>query len=350
MPRALFRDRLGVETGGRLLLDCDAPKGWRGRSPATATSAEHPGTALRWEGDFFEVLEARPLGGEAVRYVLAPWDERHAMRVVESYDAGTEAARELERADVARRSGRHVTLLLVAPLAGSLPGHVQERLESEYNVPARRLTFASALPLWILGWVSLILLLASSIGGENSLPLPVPAFGVYLLAESTARLAVCVLQGRPIGTLVGTLLYEAWRHLGRAAERARGRPVAPEKAIWDVDVEAERRALDRYRMLEPFAGLLPVDDQVRLAERFGFDGIRWGRIGAIFLLVMFGPFAVTSVLGAFVVFEPPDLWRIPLLGGIALEQILRLRKLASGRLAPSVFGLLVRPFARPLVV
>lgn len=220
MPRALGRDRLGVETGGRLLLDCDVPKGWRPRSPATATSAEHPGTALRWEGELFEVLEARSLGGEAVRYVLAAWDERHAMRIVETYSAETEAARAAESADVARRSDRHVFILRVAPLVGSLPGHVQEFFEREYNVPARRLSLASALPLWVLGWISLILLLASAIGGAGSVPPPILVFGVYILPESTARLVVCVLQGRPIGTLVGTLLYEAWRLLGGLRPRA----------------------------------------------------------------------------------------------------------------------------------
>ncbi len=349
MPRALGRDRLGVEAGGRLLLDCVAPKGWRGRSPATPTSTEHPGSAVRWEEAFFEVLEVRPLGGETVRYVLAPWDDRHAMRVVETYSEDAEAARSLERDDVARRSDRHVYVLLVAPFAGCLPGHVQERLEHDYNVPARLLSLASALPLWVAGWFSLILLLAASVTGGSSLPTPLLVFGVYLLAESTARLVVCVLQGRPIGTLGGTLLYEAWRHLGRAKALAEGRPVPKEKAVWDVDPDASRDLLDRYHVLEPAAGLLPVDDQVLLAERFGFDGLRWGKTGAIFLLVMFGPLAAASVLGALSVFEISDIPKLAVFGGIVAEQVARLRKLAAGRLAPSVLGLLVRPFAGPLL-
>ena len=210
MPRAVGRDRLGVETAGQVLLDCDAPKGWRPRVSATPTSAEHPGTAVAWEGEFFEVLEARPRGS-GVQYVLAPWDERHAMRVVATYSEETEAARAGERSDAALRADRHVYLLLMAPLVGSLPGHVQDRLELEYNVPARLLSLSSALPQWILGWIALIFLLAGMLGGGAVLPLPVLLFGVYLLGESSARLAVCVAQGRPIGTPVGTLLYEAWR-------------------------------------------------------------------------------------------------------------------------------------------
>ena len=130
------------------------------------------------------------------------------MRVVEAYSEEAEAGRGSERADAARRSDRHVGILLVAPLVGSPPGARPGAARNEYNVPARRLSLASALPLWILGWIALILLLASSFGGAGALPTPVLVFGVYLLAESTARLAVCLLQGRPIGTLAGTVLYE----------------------------------------------------------------------------------------------------------------------------------------------
>jgi len=345
MPRAVGRDRLGVETAGQVLLDCDAPKGWRPRESATPTSAEHPGTAVSWEGEFFEVLEVRPRGS-GVRYVLAPWDERHAMRVVAAYSEESEIARARERADIAARADRHVYILLVAPLAGSLPAHVQERLEREYHVSARYLSLASALPLWIAGWIALILLFAAGIGRARSLPLPVLVFGVYLLAESSARLVVCVAQGRPIGTLVGTLLYEAWR---RAKALAVGTPLPKEKAVWDVESDATQDVLDRYHVLEPFAGLLSVDDQACLVERFGFDSHRWGRVEAIFLLVMFGPLAIASVWGALSAFEAVDIPRVAVFGGIAFEQIVRLRKLAAGRLAPSVLGVFVRPFARKLL-
>jgi hypothetical protein len=271
------------------------------------------------------------------------------MRVVEAYSEEAEAERGRERADAARRSDRHVYVLLAAPLAGSLPEEVQERLEAAYNVPARFLSLSSALPLWVLGWVALVLLLATSIPGVGSIPTPVLFFGVYLLAESSARLVVCVLQGRPIGTLVGTLLYEAWRRLGHATSRAGERPLAPETPAGGSEPGAARDALDRYHVLEPAAGLLPVDDQVRLAETFGFDGVRWGRTGAIFLLVMFGPLAVASVHGAISVFELSDIPKIAIFGGVAVEQVVRLRKLAAGRLAPSVLGVLVRPFAKPLL-
>ena len=290
----------------------------------------------------------RSAPGAAVQYVLSLWDDRHAMRIVEAYSVEAEAEREAGRADAARRSDRHVYAHLAAPLLGCLPGHVQERLEREVNVPAARLSLASALPLWVLGWVAFIFLMVSALVGGSTVPTPLLVFGVYLLAESTARLAVCVVQGRAIGTLVGTLLYEVWRSLGRAKARVEGREVPKERSVFEVESDGAQDVLDRYHVLEPAAGLLPAADQALLAERFGFDPIRWGRVSAIFLLVMFGPLAVASVLGALVVFQAGDLPRIAIFGGIVAEQIVRLRRLRAGAVAPSVLGVLVRPFARPL--
>jgi hypothetical protein len=86
-------------------------------------------------------------------------------------------------------------------------------------VPARHLSLASALPQWIVGWIALILLFASALGGESAVPFPALLFGVYLLGESSARLAVCVAQGRPIGSVLGTLGWEAWRRAKAAAAR-----------------------------------------------------------------------------------------------------------------------------------
>jgi hypothetical protein len=227
----LGRDRIAGVREGKLLLSCAEPKGWRARVPKTATSAEHPGTCVRWEEQLFEVedLETRAEGIHT--YTLARWDERHAIRVIATYDAETEAERIKETRAANRRVEGHTALLLAAPFVGCLPAPVQERFEHEYSVRASTMSLASALPLWILGWISLILLLASSVGGAVSFPTPVLAFGVYLLVESTARLAVALLQGRAIGTVAGTLLYEVWRFSRRGRDRSRGHAVPPEKSV-----------------------------------------------------------------------------------------------------------------------
>jgi hypothetical protein len=215
MPRPIGRDRIADAREGTVVLACAEPKGWRARSPEGPTAAEHPGTCVRWEDELFEVqrLEIRADGSHL--YTLAHWDERHAIRVLERYDERAEAERAVEKRAAVRRVEGRTALLLAAPLVGSLPASVQERLEQEYNVRGWVLTLASAVPLWIFGWISLILLFASSIGGAATVRTPVLVLGVYFLAESSARLSVCVPQGRPIGTPLGALLYEVWRRFGK---------------------------------------------------------------------------------------------------------------------------------------
>src|SRR5713226_6533586 len=114
-------DTIEPQKDGTFLLECPIPKGWIGRRPGTQTSAEHPGTAVRWEEHVLEVLQATPGAHGGMRYRLAPWDGRHAIRVVCGYDA--EAEEEHSREQSGRLSGirkRRITLLL-APLAGLLP-------------------------------------------------------------------------------------------------------------------------------------------------------------------------------------------------------------------------------------
>src|SRR5258706_14728990 len=113
MPRAYGSDRLEARPDGRLVLTCTAPKGWEARRPKTPTSVEHPGTAVRWEEEFFEVVAVERAGETSVAYVLAAWDEVHVFRVVDTYDEAAEARRAAERRDTAsRRSRRRISLAL----------------------------------------------------------------------------------------------------------------------------------------------------------------------------------------------------------------------------------------------
>ena len=80
-------DRVELLAGGRVRLACASTKGWTPRRTKTATSPEHPGTAVSWDGGVFEVLEADADRSGGVAYVLAPWEDRHTVRVFERYDA-----------------------------------------------------------------------------------------------------------------------------------------------------------------------------------------------------------------------------------------------------------------------
>ena len=174
--------------------------------------------------------------------------------------------------------------------------------------------------------------------------------GHYLFAESAARIAIALAQGRGIGTVAGTVLYELWRFTRRGLDRARGRNVEPEKSFFEVEPsDPWEEEFDRFHLLEPALSFLKPGEQASLATRFGFDGLKWGRISALFLLVAVGPFAVSALLGFLIVPRASDLFLLALAGGLSIEQVLRLRKVAARKPAPSILGFLVRPAARRLL-
>src|SRR5438132_1284091 len=97
MAGAFGRDALEKGSDGSTILVAPRSKGWIARRPATLTTSEHPGTAVAWGEEVFEVVEASPGVDGSVRYRLSPWGDRHAIRVVETYDAASEQAREAEQ-------------------------------------------------------------------------------------------------------------------------------------------------------------------------------------------------------------------------------------------------------------
>ena len=231
MPRAFGSDRLETGPDGAPLLVCRVTKNWSGRTSATRTSAEHPGTAVRWEDELYEVLEVAVLPSGEIGYRLASWDERHTIRTLQAYGQEAEAAREAERRDMSRRVASRRISIALALLAGHLPGSVQERLENEFAVSATTLTAVSAAPLFLGGAFCTIWLLISAFaglagagGGVALLPFPVLLVGAYFFIESSLRLVVALVQGRPVGSVPGTLLYEAWLRGAHRFWRSRAKP------------------------------------------------------------------------------------------------------------------------------
>lgn len=344
--RAFGADRLEAGEGGQIWLVCAAPKSWLPRQDKTLTRAEYPGTAVDWQGAVFEVLRAQPLADGGMRYCLAPWAERHAIRRMERYDAASEADRRAESADRRDRVRRRRLSILLAPLLGFLPGAVQKAMESEFGAPAVAMTVSSALPLFVIGFLGLFRQLtmgALVLPGILAPPLPL---ALYLFAESALRLGSAFATGEPMGSLPVVLAYEAWRE-ARAASRPP--PPAP-AAVESPPSDAERDALDRFRMLEPLLALLTRPEQDLLARRFGFEPIRWGKFTTGVLLLVAGGNAAVSLMnlaaGAFGTAD--SLW-LPIGGLLTLEQIRRWRRLKAGIPSGSVLGALVRPLAKRLL-
>lgn len=344
MTRAFGDDQVETRADGSRVLICSQPKGWHARSDGSQTRAEHPGTAVRWDDAMFEVVEATPLFERGVRYVLVAWDVRHAIRVVRDYDEAAEAARRCEAAEHRSGAGKRRLSIFLAALAGHLPARVQERMEGGFGAPARAMTVASALPLFVIGVLGILGRLIALTGGGEFLPAFAahPIVCAWLAVESGIRLGVAFLLAEPIGSVAGTIAWEAWR-------LARGAPA--EKGWRGAPATSEQAARDRFHMLEPLLALLSADEQEVLERRFGFDPLLWGRRSVRLLAFIGGINAFLSYghwLAGGSTFE--DL--IWFVGGTALsiEQFRRRRVIASGRPAGSVLGGLVRPMARRLLV
>jgi len=185
-------------------------KSWTARTARTLTVAEHPGTAVEWGGRVYEVRDAIPAADGSIRYRLSPWDDRHAIRRMDRYDAVTEEIREIERSDLHRdREQRRLTILL-APLAGLLPRDVQKRMERDFGAPAIAMTISSAVPLFAIGFLGIIGILVGMAGATIPLPrwlAPPPALAIYLFLESAARLMSAIGSGEPLGDLIVELAY-----------------------------------------------------------------------------------------------------------------------------------------------
>ncbi|MRR11182.1 hypothetical protein EG835_01535, partial [bacterium] len=280
MPRPFGTDRIEELPGGTVRLVCRHPKSWTPRRNAERGTALHPGTAVRWEDDLWEVVAAadHPAGG--ARYELAPWDDQHAIRVLLPYDETSEAERAADVRDVRRRRAAGWLALVLAPVSGLLPGRVQERLEVELGIRATTLTLASVFVPMAAGTYALLMTLAAGFGA--GLRLGGPAFEpllpllTYFLPESLLRLGVAMGQGRPAGSALGLPLYALARLTGllEGAERTRATAAPGE----------ERRLADRFLMLEPLLSFLPVPEQEVLRDRRSFEPVTWGKRTAWLLL------------------------------------------------------------------
>jgi hypothetical protein len=367
-------DRLEAAPDGAFWIICSAPKGWTPRRGRAHTSSEYPGTAVQWETELFEVVEAISHPDGTTRYRLEPWPDRHAVRSIQTYDEGNEAHRPRERARKKRSITKRRLTIILAPLLGHLPGPVQARMESEFGAPAVAMTIASALPLFALGLVSLVFSLAAAFGAGlsgaggslegrgSAIPnlLPV-ALAVYLVVESGIRMGTAFLQGHPVGSVPGALFYEIARIVGGwpvlTAPAFRGLPArglrgpqGPPPGSLGHTPGPGRALQDRFRMLEPLLALLTPAEQNDLELRFGMETLRWGKITATLLLVVGGANLVASLaLFAAGAGGLGDLVWLVAGAGLSIEQIARLREIARGRPAGSVLGALVRPLAGKLL-
>jgi hypothetical protein len=349
--RAFGADRIDAGTGETIVLISALPKSWQPRAARTLTTPEYPGTAVEWDGRLFEILEADPTPSGGVRYRLGPWPDGHAIRRLERYDEVSESIRQTDRRDHSLDRGKRRLSVLLAPLAGLLPGEIQKKMERDFGAPAIAMTVASAVPLFLVGFLGLFNFMLHGAGGVLDFPeWLAPSFPVaaYLFGESALRLASAIAGGEPMGTL--------WAALALAVWRAARQPKAETEAM-NVDVPAAaaaddpgERLRDRFHILEPVLALLSPGEQELLAGRYGFDSVGRGRLTAVVLLVacVLNTFVSLSAFGTRGGAFSELLWFFPV-ACLAAEQVLRLKTLSRGEPAGSVLAVLVRPVAKPLL-
>lgn len=342
--RPFGNDRVRVADDGRVFLSSRIAKGWQPRVPKTLTRSEHPGTAVLWEEEYYEVVDVGMLPQGGYRYVLTRWRDEHAMRLVDRYDEESEALRlEEHRASLARETKRK-TANALGMLTGHLPARVQEHLGHELGVLPHRLTLLSLLPTMAL----MILILGYHIHRYMYDP-PTPFWTVPLVMflgfEVTFRGFIAFQLKRPIGSVIGLfayLIYYAFAPKSLA-------PVDPlqypkGEAVVITETPEKLKLRDELTMRGALITLLPAAEQQRVAERFEYDyrehapGLAW--------LILVGAIlgVVTSGITLRKQITVSALTSLLLAATLMVEQVWRIYMLQSRPI-----GSILAPLARPFV-
>ncbi|HEV7922651.1 MAG TPA: hypothetical protein VGR02_17845 [Thermoanaerobaculia bacterium] len=335
--RAYGSDRLQVD-GDRLLISSRIPKGWQARIGKTLTSPEHPGTAVLWDGECYEVLDVQPLP-QGYRYTLALWGETHAIRLTDRYDEESEGERVAEHRRGIMRERKRTAANLLALFAGQLPASIQNHLGSELGILPARLTLISTITDFAI--VAAAILYSAHLRTTFRIVPPWLFLTVFYFGiQFATRLTIALLQNRPVGTVFGLIAYLFVPKL--AADPGKGNAVPMTAAPEDVALQ------DFVLMREPYITLLSTREQLSIARRFQYDYTRQSSnvAAALLLIAILGLVSSWSTLRHDV--RPTALASLLTALALAVEQVWRLVALKT-RPAGSVLGLLVRPFLKRLI-
>jgi len=344
-------DRVRVRDDGAVVLSCRVAKeGWQARVAKTLTTSEHPGTAVLWDDECFEVLEIEVLAN-SVSYTLGPWGEQHTMRAPSTYDAATETQRIADRRDVVTRvKGRHAATLL-GFLTGHLPAAVQEQIANETGTNAPRLTIVSAIPELAPSIICLNMIVAARMGLRPTpdIPVAILLLSGYMAISAVVRAAFAFLNARPMGSVLGLIGYGIYYLLSPKRGKRIGPLAAPRgEGTFQLEIADDVKLRDAAKMREPLFTLLSPAEQQRIAARFDYDyrhtaaSTAWG----ILIFALLG--VVTSVQTLRIAPRPTAFLSLITAGYLMVEQIVRLTQL-SDRPIGSILGVIARPLSRKFV-
>jgi len=100
---------------------------WVAHSPGDFGRAEHPGTAIQYCDQIYEVMrvEEAVVGGYAFRYRLRPWDPQYTIRHLVEYTLKTQMAEAVVHQDMARAERLRSLILWLFPIVGFAPDPLQ---------------------------------------------------------------------------------------------------------------------------------------------------------------------------------------------------------------------------------
>jgi hypothetical protein len=220
-----FLTRFPPGSAHALRLDCRREKpGWQARLPGGLIEATFAGTAVLFEGRYYEVVAARSVGGW-VSYYLDPWDDACVLRrIVELSPEATAREAAGRRTELSERSTA-TALALLTPLVGLLPAEIQRRIELRHGLPASRATAWSAAILLAVSSALFVLGLGAAFAGahgaEGASAPRAAAPAKYFLLESLLRLGGALAAGEANGTLPVVALFWLWRLVSRQPRMAR---------------------------------------------------------------------------------------------------------------------------------
>ena len=327
--QAYGSDRLR-QVGERWILSTRFEKGWTPRVAKTLTSAEHPGTAVLADDQYFEVVAVEPIPN-GVRYILEPWRDNHAIRVSDRYDEESESARLGGREATKVRERKRRAINAMGIFAGHLPADIQDKIGMEYGILPQWLTYMSVAGVYALG-AALALALGDQLM-QGKVPVVLVIITVTVLFEAFFRMMWSFFTSKPIGSFLGLVAYTIYA-------ASTGTLVVSDLKKIEEPPEHIARA-DALAMREPLVTLLPPHDQMRVAQTYGY---RYQRLSFKVAVTIF----LFSGAGAFTAARQGHLLGAVVAAAVACEQVYRMSAFRRGP-AGSVFGYLVRPLVRKLL-
>lgn len=200
----------------QLLIESPFEKaGWNTRT-SSPLGTTFPGTAIRFEDRYYEVLLVQS-DGPSFRYYLNPWEEKFPIRLQFAYTP-QQCLRELKARERKKKWERwRAFALVLSPLTGLLPAREQTLIQNEMGISATRMTSLSALLTLIPGGASIILLFVSVIaGGLGEEGVRFQFFyviGSYLFLESLLRIYSAFKLEEPMGSVFIAIPVSIFREI-----------------------------------------------------------------------------------------------------------------------------------------